>query len=317
MRPAAGGPAAERTPSHDLLASQFATLSSEGFRTLAAAPFGSEDNTFYTGALTDGTAYVVKVFADPTKFDNELRALGALQDSGRVCGILFDSTRLPVVVGQPFIIKPFYPISLPSDADPLRLLEIFAQEVDISKKLLAQGWRDYDGRLNNDALHDGRVIRIDLDAAQRHTFRGHPKFQDEFHTPWQCAAFENVTRTLRGLFTEAAEIDSLTLRFTLFLFSRLPASPPAEQIGVLIKALLARRDTPSWRTTWRARTARTEWHALFQHLASADAGLGVRLTAAEASGVAALFHHVLTTRGHDFGLTDLYLSLMLDRKSVV
>jgi serine/threonine protein phosphatase PrpC len=117
---------------------------------------------------------VVKLYDQPKLFHREYAALHDLRQTGRVCRVYADSKRDDPRYwdddfdGEYFIVKQFYPRSLTSvlnDPNWFETLDLATQETDISRLFMDRGWRDYDARIENDAVSDaGRVIRIDLDS---------------------------------------------------------------------------------------------------------------------------------------------------------
>ena len=126
----------------------------------------------------EGAWAVVKLYnseGGETLYRQELHALHRLRGTRRVCRMLAYSTRHDgrydedEFTGPYFIAKEFYPLLLKDALNGrnwFEYLDIAAQQADISRCFMEEGWRDYDGRTVNDAIcRDGRLIRLDLDAA--------------------------------------------------------------------------------------------------------------------------------------------------------
>ncbi len=127
----------------------------------------------------EGARAVVKLYQRNKGGDilycQEFLALHRLWGTRRVCRVLTYSMNHNVRYrdengsGPYFIVKEYYPRSLKdalNNPNWFESLDIAAQQADISLRFMAEGWRDYDGRVVNDAIcDDGRLIRLDLDAA--------------------------------------------------------------------------------------------------------------------------------------------------------
>jgi hypothetical protein len=312
---------------------------------LKEIPSASQSAQFYKGADESGRSYVVKVFNSRSLFELELLALRSLGPTGRVCEVLYESSRSS---GGPndssskslnCIVKPFYERLLTAEKNPIVLLDRCAQEADISVRLWEHRWRDLDGRFDNDAvMADGTVIRFDLDGCESYAFF-EPKYTEQFHRAEHTAIRRKIQSEIREkLLTEDAEIDSLIIRVSRLLMRQFPNAWPSLEAVIQsregeqpsadkkdkggVRTATALADAllrPFGHKSTKAVPPRPSWPGVDRWLEEWSKGFTAprgpgdtsTLSSEEAVVIGAMCYHILHNRTHGFRLQDIHESLLL------
>lgn len=268
-----------------------------GFKGLQLVNSTSNTANFYKGIFKDGSKYLVKVFNGKPFFRKELYALDSLRETGRVCEVLFDSTQLEDYYNQDFsgpyfIVKPFFEKLFTTEKSPIRLLERCAQQVDISLKLWTQGWMDFDGRFDNDAITlQGRVVRFDLDSAICFDFL-YSKYGVLYHTVQQTETLKEIRNKIeQDVLNEKYGLTTLCTRFSYLFFSTI-----INQEWTFSQDIKREEWLGSWMNLGKENSEQASWN---------------NLTKPEARAIGSLFYNILNRKNHGFQFKDLYSSLML------
>jgi outer membrane protein OmpA-like peptidoglycan-associated protein len=292
---------------------------------------------FYYKHLEDGRGFIIKQFNGRELFETELRAFVNLHDTGRICDVIFDSTKLreywePGFSGPYFIVKPYFKDLLSSERNIFQLIDFAAQEADISDAFLNAGWRDFDGNFRNDAIDvGGRLLRFDLDGAQP-CWVPLRKFDPVFHGANEKEIRERIQEAFDELKSAQTEISALALRLSRLLLNNLSTPwnlaneitsahalvPSAESKPSDEATFFTRYIGPFWK--WKfSKTHRSEnrdrlrrdWIDLWLNKFGNPADQPRLLKPSEVRFLGSLFYHLLRGEEPKFTLRDVYYSLIL------
>lgn len=293
----------------------FGQIARMNFAHLDKAPFGGRAQTDFFFVWYDGVKYVLKKFGRMENFERELAALESLRHTGRVYDLIFSSRDLDEYrggeTGPYFVVKREYVGLLKNERNPIKLLERAAQEVDISRVFLSQGWRDLDGNFENDAVDKNKVVRIDLDSAHP-LWADASKADEGYRTPSDVSAYSKVSehQNILNQFKDEEELNSLAIRLSrLFLDLGYPDCEEVLSLrdGNWRERLKARLLPLPDLSEKRKRRVRDGW---MEHWAKLAVGRWA-LTRDEAKLLGLLFFKILSDPEHGLTLSDLHQSLML------